>query len=270
MNSCLSWLFSWLLPPEVAYAEACRRTCSLDLVYFCQLGNWTGPFVAFFSGKLITHMGVAWRHPQTNELYVLESVRHPDTAGDVVNDGRVHTGVRLVSFREKLRNPSDRYFVCVQPIIMERALRERAEERLAKFILEENSVPFERNVSCFWLAQLPRSWRLHAREDTASLFCSEMAALALRDCGLLRGVDNVSTVWPSMLYNCQLQLEPGAHLCADKFMVRMDRRPLLRRRAPAPPLLPPPPAAAAAASDIDELTAILRDRGITYNPDLIP
>ena len=254
MNGCLSWVFSWFLPPQVSYEHAKLRISTLDLVYFCQLGTWTGPFVALFSGKMITHMGVVWRHPETKELYVLEAVRHPDTAADMVDGGRVHQGVRLVSFHEKLQHPTDRYFVCVQPIIMERAVRERAERAFNRFILEENNVPFETSPACFFLTQLPGNWRLHRGEDTSTLFCSELAALALRDCGLLRGVSNVSAVYPSMLYSCELTLEHGAVLSGHKFLVRMERSigddsDMVRR-----PRLPPPPRLSAAARPPTEMS----------------
>lgn len=239
------------------------RISSLDLVYFCQLGTWTGPFVALFSGKMITHMGVVWRHPTTKELYVLEAVRHPDTAADMVDHGQVHTGVRLVSFREKLQHPTDRYFVCVQPIIMERTVRERAERQFNRFILEKNNVPFETHPLCFFLAQLPDEWRLHRGEDTNTLFCSELAALALRDCGLLRGVSNVSAVYPSMLYSCALTLEHGAVLSHHKFLVRMERSigadtDMFRR--PTQQALPSPPprfSAAEAAAAAAHPTAVM-------------
>lgn len=279
MNGCLSWLFTWFLPPQLAYEEALRRATTLDLVYFCQLGTWTGPFVALFSGKMITHMGVLWRHPRTGKLWVLESTRHEDNAGDLLQNGRVHTGVRLTSLEEKLQHPSERYFVCVQPVILTRDKRERAERVFNQFIQETNGIQFEQDVSSFLLAQLPENWRFHRGEDTSSLYCSELAALALRECGLLPGVNNVSRVWPSMLYTCQLQLGPDAHLSPHKFLISMQRRiwddtamlkppPAEHRVLIADAITPPTATAAAAAASImsaeeayrqtDEIVARLR------------
>lgn len=260
MDGCFGWLARWLLPPEITYEEAQQRVCSLDLVYFCQFSKWTGPFVAAFSARMITHMGVAWRHPDTQELYLLESIRNGDSAPDVIT-GTVHTGVRMVSFRNVLNDGTHGPFVCIQPVKMTRALRERAEEAFNHFILRVNGVPFEQHFTSYLFTQLPRSWRLHMDEDTSSLYCSELAALALRDCGLLRGVDNVSCVFPSTFYTCQLVLEPGARLSANKFLIRPGTAP----RLPPPRARPEESAAAAAAGpSLEDMLATLKSSRSSY------
>ena len=194
MNGCCGWLFHQFLPEGISYERAKLRVQTFDLVYFCQLENWTGPFVAFFSGKMCTHMGVLIRgRPDVRgnaELYVLESIRHADNAGDISRSGQIHTGVRVVSLSEKLQHPEERYYVYVQPVLMDKATRRAAEAKLWPFIYEHNTTPFEEHFSTFLLAPLNRPWG-HGEEDTSSLFCSELVALTLRTCGLL-DVDNVS------------------------------------------------------------------------------
>lgn len=288
MDGCFSWLFHLVLPDGISYTEAKRRIRSFDLLYFCQLGTWTGPFVALISGKMVTHMGVAYRDPQSGELYVLESVRHADTACDVADhDRRVHTGVRLVSLSGKLNDTRGRYFVCVQPVLMEPRIRERAEAAFPEFIRKHVNIPFEQHPLCFLTAHLNRAWWGYTREDTKSLFCSELVALALRECGLLPGVDNVSAVWHTYFWCNQVMLTPGATLSAKKFMIAMNREQLTTNVAAAAAVLvsqgleqsAPPPVlariAAAAASPPpprptetgDEMVARIRALGVQMQID---
>lgn len=228
MNSCLARIFQWFLPPGVNYRETLMRAETFDLVYFCQLGTWTGPFVALFSGKMVTHMGLMWKHPVSGELYVFESVRHKDDARDIASGGRKHLGVRLTSLETKLRRPDERYFVCIQKIDID-SPRHRLEctQKLDRFIMSHTNIQFEQNVSSFFFNQWPVSWNPYCREDTSSLFCSELVALALRECGLLIGVDNVSAVWPSMFWDCQFILVPGASLSTHKWLVQVSADPVV-------------------------------------------
>lgn len=263
MDGCCGWLAGWFLPPQVSYEHARSRVRSFDLVYFCQFSKWTGPFVALFSSRMITHMGMVWKHPTTRELYLLEAIRNPDSAPDVLT-GSHHTGVRLISFRDMLRDQTHGPIVCIQPIMMEAEMRKQAEARLANFIITKNGVPFEDSKSVYFLARLPRSWkRLHAHEDIRTLFCSELVALALRDCGLLH-IDNVSAVIPTTLYECELVLQPGAHLSGNKFLVRAGTAPLL------PPRVEVVPADAPAAVEIsvEELARRL-EKGSVHFSDLV-
>lgn len=262
MGSCLTRLFSEVVP-GVSYTEAQRRIRSFDLVYFCHLGTWTSPFVAMISGKMITHMGIMYREPANGELYVLESVRHADTACDVASHGTVHTGVRLVPLQSKLNDPSGRYFVCIQHIEMDAATRDRAEALLPNFIRQHVNIPFEAHARCFLTSHLNRNSWFYTPEDTSSLYCSELAALTLRSCGLL-SIGNVSGVWHTYFWAHQLTLERGARLSRDKFMVAMnfDRvkppvnaaLPPSLRTTPAPPPATPGPV----AESVDEMMARIR------------
>jgi len=263
MGTCLSYLSAWCLPEGIPYAEAKKRIASFDLVYFCQLDTWTGPWVALFGGKLITHMGVCVRDEATGNIFVLESVRHADTSCDVADHERVHTGVRLVRLEETLRHRLDTAFICVQPILMSESVRREAEAQLPEFIRRHVNVPFESSPSCFVRAQLDRGWWGYAREDTSSLFCSELAALTLRCCGLLTGVTNVSAIWHTMFWTSQLTLCHGARLSEQKYYVQMlprrHRKRVAPQRAPPPAFLaavPAPAPAALAATPPDELLAL--------------
>lgn len=222
MGCCLARLVQFWLPPAIPYDQAKTRTRSLDLVYFLHPGVWTSPLVMLTSGAMISHMGVVWRHPRNGELFLLESVRSEDTLGDVVQGGRRHTGVRLVHLRDKLNRQEGGYYVCVQPIEMETTIRAEAEEIFNRFIIDENGIPFEQTWSSFALAQLPDDWRLHAAEDTTSLYCSELAALALRTCRVIPDIPDVSAVWPPTLYDCQLRARQGAQLSVHKFLIQMN------------------------------------------------
>lgn len=252
MGCCLVRLVQWWLPPAIPYDQAKARIRSLDLVYFLHLDVWTSPLVMLASGAMISHMGVIWRHPHTGELFLLESVRSEDTLGDVVQGGRRHTGVRLVRLQDKLTRQEGGYYVCVQPIHIEEG-RPEAETIFNRFIIEENGVPFEQNWSSFTLAQLPDDWRLHAGEDTTSLYCSELAALALRTCRVIPDIPDVSAVWPPTLYDCQLRPRSGVQLSVHKFLIQMHSS------VPIPVQAPPPPSPSVVVVPVaQQLDAILQ------------
>lgn len=225
MDGCCSCLFRWALPDGLPYELARLRVQTFDLVYFCQLGTWTGPLVAMFGGRWATHMGLLIRgRPDVRgdtELYVLEAVRHGDSSRDISRSGDIHTGVRVVSLREKLNHPTDRYYVYVQPVLMPADVRTRAEPLLWPFIYRHNATPYETKFLTFPTAPLNRSATRDA-EDTTSLFCSEIVALALRECGLLQ-VDNVSRVWHTMFLNGELHLSGGARLDMHGFYIRLNK-----------------------------------------------
>lgn len=231
MNTCLACLFTWLGPYQVAYDEANRRAQTFDLVYYFDLNTWTQPLVSLFGGKLITHMGMLWRHPETRQLYVLESVRHNTGIPDIAAGGRAHAGVRLIPFDRSLADGN--IFVCVQTVTMDTECRRQATLRLDAFIQRWVGAPFDNHLGTYFFNQLPREWFAHRHhEDTSSLFCSETVALALRECDLLHGVENVSEVWPSMFWDGQFELTSGAVLTHNRYMVRP--RPVLAITQPRP------------------------------------
>lgn len=248
MNACLACLFGWFGPYQVGYDEANRRAQTFDLVYYFDVNTWTQPLVSLFGGKLITHMGMLWRHPATRQLYVLESVRHNANIPDIAAGGRVHAGVRLVPFDRSLADSN--IFVCVQTVTMETECRRQATLRLDAFIQRWVGTPFDDHLGDYFFNQLPASWfpnRHH--ENTSSLFCSETVALALRECDLLHGVENVSEVWPSMFWDGQFELAQGAVLTRSRYMVRP--RPLL---AITTTPLPPPAITTDVASIVDRIS----------------
>lgn len=220
MDACFSWFFSMFLPTGVPYEIAKQQLHSFDLVYFCQMSKWTAPFITFFSGKFVTHMGMIWKDPTSGELYLFESVRNQDTSQDVASGGRVHAGVRLVSFAEKINRPTESYFICVQSITMTDHKRREAEPRLYDFIRRYINTPFEQNPTTIVRSCLsPHSYG-YTPEDTTSMYCSELMALALRECRLL-SIDNVSGVWITAFWSCKLMLNSGAQLMYQKLWIQM-------------------------------------------------
>lgn len=227
MDGCCSYLFRWALPEGLSYERAQLRVRTFDLVYFCEFSTWMGPFITMFGGRWATHMGMLIRGrpdvPGDEELYVLEAVRHGDDERDISRSGDVHTGVRVVSLRERLKYPTDWYYVYVQPVHIPEHTRTKAESKLWPFIYEHNATPYEERPSSFALAPLNRQFGVDA-EDLRSLFCSELVALALRVCGLL-DVTNVSLVWHTMFLNCELHLSGGSRLDVRGYYIRMNKAP---------------------------------------------
>ena len=220
MDACFSWLFSMFTPNGVPYEIAKQRFHTFDLVYFCQLSKWTAPFITLFSGKFVTHMGMIWKDPTTSELYLFESVRNSDTSQDVAFGGRVHAGVRLVLLAEKINRPTESYFICVQSITMTDHKRRDAEPRLYDFIQRYINTPFEQNPTTMLRSCLSPQTYGYTPEDTTSLYCSELVALALRECNLL-SIDNVSGVWITAFWSCKLMLNSGAQLMAQKTWIQL-------------------------------------------------
>jgi len=279
MAGCLSCLFWWALPPSLPFATAKLRMKTFDLVYFCYLSTWSNPFVALFAGKVTTHMGMVVRYQ--DKIYLLEAIRNKDAIVDVLaGDGKPHTGVRLINFERLITEQRESYYIYVQPVEMTADAREQATERLWPFIRKFNHHPFEPFPDSFVTAALNAPFG-HHREDLAGLFCSELCALALRDCGLLT-VDNVSAVWHTTFLSCLLLLERGARLSQEGFYVRRSPQPL----AAPPPMFSAPPArsvprlrntaADAAATttteiDITDGDAIIRAiQGSSSKPVVVP
>lgn len=236
MDSCFSWLFNMFVPAGIPYESAKLRAQTFDLVYFCQMSKWTAPFITLFSGKLITHMGIIWKDPSNGELYLFESVRNQDTSKDVLT-GNVHAGVRLVSLAEKVNRPTESYFICIQPIQMTSHKRREAEPLFEAFIRTHIGVPFEQRPSTMVRSLLSPSTYGYTPEDVHSLFCSELVALTLRQCNLL-SIDNVSCVWITAFWGCQLMLHADATLSGHKFWIQMGTASVA---LPLPLPLPPPP-----------------------------
>jgi hypothetical protein len=240
MGCCFSAVFP-ITQNTASYEYACRILQTGDLVYFCNFASVTSYFTIAATGYAVSHMGMIVKM-KDNVLGVLESVRHDDSMCDMF--GKVHCGVRIVGFREKLllhgSLASTPVYVQVLSVTPERRLF--MESALKRFVREVDCAPYQKDLVCMCLAPL-RSLIAPAAAAPGvakSYYCSELIAAAYKAMGLLPGTLRAEDVWPTHFFQNQLTLLNGAYLDTEGFYCKTPRTTTTttpRQRRP-PPLEP--------------------------------
>lgn len=227
MDACFS-CFCYTSTPCFDYETAVKYIKTGDLLYFCNFNSWTSYFTILFGAKLVTHVAVAVQMPD-GEIGAFESVYHSEDQCDLLLKNRlVHSGVRLVSLRRKLKiQASVSRWMYVQPLRVSEVTRTGFPELLSAFMRSVDCLPYEENLVCMCTAPLfgsPGHPTGHRARDSRSYYCSELCAAAYQKMGLIDNKINPQTVWHTAFLNCEIPLLGGAYLESNGYYVRPPLR----------------------------------------------
>lgn len=207
-----------------SFEQAHQELETGDLVLLSN-NSWQSCIVRWFTGSEWTHAGVVVRERRDryDQLWMLESMNHPDGPVDVLT-GTQKEGVRLVSLAEAVQSAELRHMAFVRIAWPSVDCFSDAERALWEFMRTEHTKPYEHSYLTFIRLVLDLRVLGHNQIDTREYFCSELVAEAYKHMGLLATDFNSSDCTPDIFFDYMLPLKRGAIVHEIKYVAKPRKR----------------------------------------------